>query len=312
VFVDSAAHVFAGDPNGHLLEFYKSEASPWQVFDHTPEVGGASISPGPAVFVDSATHLFAAGTDGHLLEFYKSGANPWQVFDHTAEVGGTTVNGRPAVYSEGPGAALHLFARGANNHLLEFYKLGASPWQVFDHTPEVGGTTISRPPMVFVDSATHVLAAGTDGHLLEFYKSGANPWQVFDHTAEVGGTTVNGSSAVYSEGSGVALHLFCRGSNNHLLEFYKSGTDPWRIFDHTPEVGGAAISSDPAVFVDNATHVFAAGTDGHLLEFYKSGANPWQVFDHTAEVGGTTVNGTPAVYSEGAGGALHLFAAGNL
>lgn len=51
---------------------------------------------------------------------------------------------------------LHLFAPGASapGHLLEFYKLpNPAPWQVYDHTPEMGGAAITGTPAVYADPA---------------------------------------------------------------------------------------------------------------------------------------------------------------
>jgi hypothetical protein len=153
---------------------------------------------------------------GDLLEFYKEpDPAPWQVFDHTPGLAGVTIGGTPAVYSEGPGTALHLFAAGANGHLLEFYKEpDPGPWQEFDLTLELAGVTIECPPAVYSEgpgTALHLFAPGSNGHLLEFYKEpDPAPWQEFDHTPGLAGVTIGGTPAVYSEGPGTALHLFTK------------------------------------------------------------------------------------------------------
>ncbi len=293
--------------SGHLLEFYGVGGS-WQVFDHTQELGSATIAGAPAVSTapDGALQVFAAGSDGHLLEFYGVGGS-WQVFDHTQELGSATIAGAPAV-STAPDGALQVFAAGSDGHLLEFYGVGGS-WQVFDHTQELGSATIIGAPAVSTapDGALQVFAAGTDGHLLEFYGVGGS-WQVFDHTQELGSATIAGAPAVSTAPDG-ALQVFAAGTDGHFLEFYRADGS-WQVFDHTQELGSATIIGAPAVSTapDGALQVFAAGTDGHLLEFYRADGS-WQVFDHTQELGSATIIGAPAV-STAPDGALQVFAAG--
>ena len=242
---------------GDMVEFYKlPNPAPWRVFDHTLDVGGATIGGPPAIYSEgpgTALHVFAAGGNGHMLEFYKD-AGPWKVFDHTPEVGGDTIAAAGlAIYSEGPGTALHVFAAGGNANLLEFYK-DAGPWKVFDHTADTGAT-IGGPPAIYSEgpgTALHVFAAGGNGHMLEFYKD-AGPWKVFDHTPEVGGDTIAAAGlAIYSEGPGTALHVFAAGGNANLLEFYKDA-GPWKVFDHTADTG-ATIGGPPAIYSGGPRH----------------------------------------------------------
>ncbi len=299
--------------SGHLLEFARVDGS-WQVFDHSPELGGVTIAGTPALYAEGdggALRVFAAGADGHLLEFARVDGS-WQVFDHSPELGGVTIAGTPALYAEGDGGALRVFAAGADGHVLEFARVDGS-WQVFDHSPELGGVTIAGTPALYAEGdggALRVFAADADGHVLEFARVDGS-WQVFDHSPELGGVTIAGTPALYAEGDGGALRVFAAGADGHLLEFARFDGS-WQVFDHSPELGGVTIAGTPALYAEGdggALRVFAAGADGHLLEFARFDGS-WQVFDHSRELGGVTIAGTPALYAEGDGGALRVFAAG--
>src|SRR5690348_18269922 len=73
----------------------------------------------------------------------------WRVGTGVYEMARRQISGSPVPFSDRPGTAVHVFARGADNHLLEFYK-DAGSWVVFDHTPDPGidGRTVASSPAV--------------------------------------------------------------------------------------------------------------------------------------------------------------------
>jgi hypothetical protein len=60
------------------------------------------------------------------------------------------------------------------------------------------------------------------------------------------------------------------------LEFYRTPTGPWQLFNHSTE-------RHPAVYAETSgtLHLFASGATGDRLEFYRTPTGPWQPpFNH--------------------------------
>jgi hypothetical protein len=73
-------------------------------------------------------------------------------------------------------------------------------------------------------------------------------------------------------------HVFARGVDNHLLEWWWTWNDGWNISDLTAISWGKEISDVPSSFTaDGAHHVFACGVDGHLYEWWWTWNDGWNI-----------------------------------
>jgi hypothetical protein len=214
-FLGGAVYLYYRQWKGALLEFFKEpNPAPWQIYNHSNDVGGVLIGGNPFAVFDSAgsAHVFARGTDGSLLEFFKE-PNPaaWQVINHSNDVKGVLIAGDPFAVFDSGGSA-HVFARGTDGSLLEFFKEpNPAVWQVINHSNDVGGVLITGNPFAVFDSggSAHVFARGAGGILLEFFKE-PNPaaWLAYNHSNDVGALIEGDPFAVFD--SGGSAHVFAQ------------------------------------------------------------------------------------------------------
>jgi Patatin-like phospholipase len=156
---------------GPVLEFLGTPGEGWQGTDVTAQPGnnGWMIVGDPAALYDAdgRLHIFGRADNDHVLEFiYTPGQpQPWQAWDHTLDPGNNnwTIAGDPTVLFSADGAT-HIFARGENDHILEFIGTPGEGWQAWDHTLDPGNNnwTIAGDPTVLfsADGATHIFARG--------------------------------------------------------------------------------------------------------------------------------------------------------
>ena len=119
-----------------------------------PAGGLASIPDGPPLQLP-----------GPVLEFVGTPGEGWKGTDVTEQPGnnGWMIMGDPAALYDADGAT-HIFARGENDHVLEFIGTPGKGWQAWDHTLDPGNNnwTIAGDPTVLfsADGATHIFARG--------------------------------------------------------------------------------------------------------------------------------------------------------
>jgi hypothetical protein len=128
----------------------------------------------------------------------------------------------------------------------------------------------------------HVYYLGTNQHVYELYGAGTT-WQSDDPTSSAGApVAVSGSALTSIIVSGSVIHLFYRGTNQHVYELYGSGTT-WHSDDPTSLAGAPIAASGSALtsFNDSGViHVFYLGTNQNVYELYWTTA--WHSDDPTA------------------------------
>ncbi|MFI6099817.1 hypothetical protein ACIA8G_30035 [Lentzea sp. NPDC051213] len=238
-----------------------------------------------------------------------------------------------------PGGAIEVFARGADNHLVEFWENPGSPWQSSDMGGDFTGT-----PVTFTNPATgaiEVFARSGSGDLVHKWYDTAG-W----HAETVGGPITGNPSAFYEPHTGSIEVFATHGTTNHLMEFWKRPQAAWQWSDkggfvvgsplafalpgggiqvvvrgsdnglweqsYTPTGGwdgfgglGGSIASSPTGFRHpdtGAIEVYARASDGSLSEFWKNVGSEWK----STTLGGA-ITGTPLAFATRSGG-IEIFA----
>ncbi|MGD0321355.1 MAG: hypothetical protein ABSC00_07115 [Acidimicrobiales bacterium] len=116
--------------------------------------------------VACATVPSRAYQPGDLSEFVSDAAQGrlWNAYDPSAVAGGSGISRSPgAVVNAGEGF-IHVFARGPQNHLLEWVndRAGGRQWNAYDLTTDSGGPGVQgTPSSVVTGSVIHVYVGGS-------------------------------------------------------------------------------------------------------------------------------------------------------
>lgn len=165
-----------------------------------------------------------------------------------------------------------------------------------------------------LDSSTsfvHVYYLGTNQHVYELYGSGAT-WHSNDITSLSGApVAVSGSALTSIIANGSVIHVFYRGTNQHVYELYGSGTT-WHSDDASSLSGAPVAASGSALtsFIDNTViHVFYLGTNQNVYELYWTTAwhsdNPTSLGSAPVAVSGSAL--TSFVDNSNGGDVMHVF-----
>lgn len=313
-------HVFARDLNGHLREWWGNDEIGWNLQNLTNVVGGQTIASNPVSYNDNGTqHVFARDSNGHLREWWWTAELGWHLEDLTEKVGGTTIVGDPFYYNEKiydysttpykSKTRQHVFARGSNGHLLQWWWTAELGWNLEDLTNVVGGQTIAGNPVsIYVNDTLHVFARDSNGHLREWWWTEKLGWHLEDLTHMVGENHTIASDPdvsffVHDYDTFVGEYvLVAQGTNGHLLEWkWNSKSNHWTINDLTAAVGGQTIAGKPAYntislnrYRKKNYNIFARDSNGHLLQWWWLNETGWNVTNlTTGVVGGKIISGNP-------------------
>jgi hypothetical protein len=174
----------------HLVHFFWSSGSSWQVEDLTQRYGStAEIEGVPTVTTRTVGEMDVfARKDYHLRHFGWSSAHGWAVEDLTAvtRVAGPCVGGYCTYVIEGDPVALNpptlgslnIFARDINGNLIQYFK-DASGWHAESISSQFGCFSIAENPVVFSRSSTRIdiVASDLSGFLTHCYWSPELGWK---------------------------------------------------------------------------------------------------------------------------------------
>ncbi len=187
--------VLAADTNHELVEFDRTTAGAWSVFNITAVVSGnPTIVSAPAVKEPKPGEylVFAEDTNHEFIAFARTTAGAWSVFNVTAVVSGTPdILNTPAVLEPKPGE-YHAFVPDSNNEMVDFVRTSAGAWSVFNVTSVVAGTpdVLAETPAVVEPAPGEfiVFSADTSHELISFSRTTEGGWSVYNVTAAVAGT----------------------------------------------------------------------------------------------------------------------------
>ncbi|GAA1002090.1 hypothetical protein GCM10009555_107780 [Acrocarpospora macrocephala] len=155
-------------------------------------------------------------------------------------------------------------ARGADNSLNTYWRLGANQW--VKRQAALPGTTISAPSLARRGNTT-VLAAQGAGNRLNFYWSPDNGANWYPQMITPDGTAFSAPSIA---DNGTATVITVRGPGDNLKFYWAAnGTSNWHVNDPTATVDAAGSTfSAPAIAQDAYNTVITALGPDRSLNFY--------------------------------------------
>ncbi len=213
----------------------------------------------------------------------------WQSLDLSA-LSGIEVKGTPAF------GGRSIYIRTAKNHLIQYWMSGGS-WNWTDLTVEVtGGIRISDDPSCFMDrnGIQFLVFRSDDDHLIGLVWNMA--WYKYDLSELAGGITIEGRPAVFYNTDKASGHIFARGEDNQLYEWWWNSVDGLR-FANVTALCNHQIDSNPSVCACNGgISVFFRDKDNHLIHISKTCQDPtaWRCEDLTKAGCGRLIAGDPA------------------
>ena len=117
---------------------------------------------------------------------------------------------------------------------------------------------------------------------------------------------VSGTPACYS--SNGVHHVFTRGADGQLYEWWRSGSD-WHTVNLSAVRWGVPIEGDPAALViDGTPHVCARGAGGQLYDWWWEPQSGWHVANLSSIPWGVPIEGNPSCFA--ANGVQRVYARG--
>lgn len=310
-------------PASHLQEFAVPEMwpdGPLVAWDRSAPLNGNlefGATPYALLGRNGTIHVFARGSDGVIWEIRKdAGGGAWQLISPAGNISSkaSQIAGTPSAV-EYTDSSIHVFARGLDGSMLEFYQpSGVGAWQFFNHlsdpgmeNPRIAGNTSA---LAIPKDSLRVYSRTLDGSIAEFYQPyGAVGWQLQTLVA-ADDEIVAGSPAAHVGYGRDSLIVCARGTELSLLVFSIQPSWPsWRFENVTKSIPGRpTILGNPSVLVDNAggTHIFGRGESGGLLEFFRPGLFDWTLENHTTN-SNDAIASSPFALLDAAGG-MHVYA----
>lgn len=221
----------------------------------------------------------------------------WQTADLTA-ISGISFKGNLSYCGN------NIYARSVHDHLLQFWFAGGSwNWQDLSDSVTGGEVKITDDPACFKDeSGVHyVVFRGVDGHLIGFVWN--NSWQWVDLTEISDGRTILGKPAIYYNDASQTGHIFARGSDSQLFEWWWSYADGLK-FANVSDLCHYSIAGNPSLCSCNGGVAVAfRDTDDQLIRLWKDcqDHSSWRC-ENLSKLGcGRLIAGDPSCFSSAAG-----------
>jgi len=292
--------VFVRTEDGSLFErFYNG--SQWLWLDHSKEDVNITYDPFSIYGSDTIGLIIMVvitGSNGSIYTFYREEGKligNWLQYKQTGD--GTAFDSSPhaAKVSEesAEGIKFKIFVKGNNGHLYESdYEARAKTqgdWK--DNGFPESGITVDSTPLGFVSdfgSHTRVYVKGSDNNLWEFevedavFLSSISPrWT----KKETSGLIVDSDPSGYMLSAGhEEIHVFVRGSDNHLWEFNKTVSGEAWIAHLAP--GNSRLVFAPfALLESGSAHVLSTSNRNTIIERMVNSTSIWYEYADPIETG---------------------------
>ncbi len=233
----SGRDIFARAEYDHIIHFWFSDGA-WHWADLTNDVTGrnTSISDDPASLKDEngvQYVVFRAG-NGHLIGLVWNGA--WQWFDLTLLAGGNTIHGRPAIIYNNSTGTGHIFARGADSQLFEWWWNNVDGLRFANVTALCNHSIAGNPSACLCNGGISVVFRDSSDHLVRITKScqDQTTWRCEDLTEAGCGRLIAGDPACFATNDGSSV--FASTRSGRLLRWVNSGNG-WLVTDMFMDIG---------------------------------------------------------------------------
>ena len=230
-------NIFVRAEYDHIIQFWFSDGS-WRWTDLTIEVTGqnTTISDDPACFRDNTgvQYVVFRSGGGHLIGLVWNGA--WQWFDLTELVGGSTIQGRPAIYINNSTGTGHIFARGSDSQLFEWWWSNVDGLQFANVAALCNHSIAGNPSVCACNGGISVVFRDSSNHLIRIWKAcqDQSSWRCEDLTNAGCGRMIAGDPSCFSGDGGASV--FARTESGRLLRWVYSGGQ-WQVTDMLMDVG---------------------------------------------------------------------------
>ena len=303
------------------LNVYGGPATPSKGVNVTATLQSPKVKPGSAVVTnqDGSADIFAVDQSGHLIHHQLSYQGLYAV-DVTQPTGGPTLTGGVSVQRTGSQnePSFIVSGRTVSGDLAVYAGSDITGWATANLTQIAGGPSLPLPlPVrgragVSAASLSVNYAINGSGHLIE-YRPGRRGWLSSDITASARGPLVQGdvSANLFAGGGARAtLEVFARGTDGHLVRYYRAGKSGWRVEDISVLVsGGAAASLNGSIVTVSGAfgqRFVYAQVGGSIVEF-SSDLSGWRAQALSLPTGVNSVSGPLAATSANGGASRVIY-----
>jgi hypothetical protein len=296
-------------PLGDLTHFYWTAADGWKA-ENVSALTGTKVW-GPPVHVfnlagSTADGLITKGPDHSLYAFSKTNLPNWLVLSDT-EWGGKDLAGPLTTWYTSDNSLArefgHLAGPAKDGDLLHIlWGVGSDqPPFEYEDVSSTTGQKIQGEISAYVTfsgndlKVEHVAARSLSGDLLVFSDVALlQNWQVVDVSVLTGRTIVGSPVAwvEYLTGDVFRGHVAGVGTDGHLLHFYWTAADNWKVEDVSAKTGVGQLAGPVVQWgmrfggMSDFDGLAAVDTADHLQHFWRTSGSPdWFVEDVSAATG---------------------------
>jgi hypothetical protein len=250
--------------------------------------------------------VFFRNQDGEIVElFTKQGDNTgWQANNLTTAAGGPKAASGPDAYYWTDTKTVHVFYRGTDDVIHEFYRRANEQWRRNDLTV-AGAPKAAGEPAGYVEEGNktqHVIYRTGEGGLVELYsKQGdAAGWRLRDLTMETKAPKAAGDPDAFYWRDTKSQHVLYRGSDDTIQELYLDPEGHWQHNDLTAASKAPKAAGNPTGYVEEGNrteHVVYRTDSGDVVElFAKYKEKQWTMKDLSKEANAPKAAGDPTGY----------------
>jgi hypothetical protein len=287
-----------------LMHFYWTAADGWKA-ENVSTLTGVKVGAPPA-YVPTLPGgiangaLVARDAYGRLFAFADKGQPTWQAF-LIADSPDKAIAGQLKWWRTSDNMGFtrrydHMGGASVNGDLLHFWwgeDHGAQIPMGFENVTSKTGQKIQGDVTAWVtqwgldNEAEHVAARSPDDDLLVFWDvAPLHNWTVVN-VSSLTGKKIGGAPVSWTKSLGGTLsedHMAAMGQDGHLLHFYWTAADGWKVEDVSGPLGAPALVDSISWWGDHIPgepgfdNLTAVSTSGDLLNFWRTGsAAGWQL-----------------------------------
>ena len=231
------------DGQGHVIELFVAEGSPWQWVDLTVLTGAPPANDSALAGYDwpngQTKQVAYVDGQGHVIELFVAKGSPWQWVDLTALTGAPPASGSAlAGYSWSAGGTKQVVYSDQQSHIIELFVAKGSPWQWVDLMALTGAPLAEQGSLTGYDwpngQAKQVAYVDGQGHVIELFVAKGSPWQWVDLTELTGASLLHQQPLTgYAWVWGATKQVAYVDDQGEVIELRCGLNDQWHCFNLT-------------------------------------------------------------------------------